>query len=78
MTDSIAPDINLSDNSESMADLVEIIQQHEKKLNDLEENYVPTVVVRKVLLEYGIDSNTVNEIVGTIEEVDEQWGGDNV
>jgi len=78
MTDSISSDINLSGNGESMADLVEIIQQHEKKLSDLEENYVPKVVVRKVLLEYGIDPNTVDEIVGTIEEVDEQWGGDNV
>ncbi len=78
MTDSISSDINLSDNGESMADLVEIIQQHEKKLSGLEENYVPTAVVRKVLLEYGIDPNTVDEIVGTIEEGDEQWGGDNV
>jgi len=57
MTDSIPSDINLSDNDESMADLIEMVQQTEKKLSDLEENYVPTVAVRKVLLEYGIDPN---------------------
>jgi len=76
MTGSIPSDINLSDNDESMSDLIEMVQKTEKKLSALAENYVLTVAVSKVLLDYGIDPNTVDEIVGTIEEVDEQLGGD--
>jgi N-acetylglutamate synthase/N-acetylornithine aminotransferase len=71
------------DGIESTDDLAAVIQHTNSRLDELEQEYdemreqtVHTVAVEKVLLEYGLSAERVDEIVTTIEAVDEGLGGD--
>jgi len=88
MSDSIPTDINLSDDDEIcdvVKTLIETVEQQHKQINEqqqkidsLYEDHVPIVLVKKVLLEYGVPAKKVESFINTIEEVDDQWGDDNV
>lgn len=61
-------------------ELEEVVARVEKlpedRLNHLRENTVHTVAVEHVLLEYGLSSERVDEVVETVEDVDRELWGD--
>mgnify|MGYP006433795947 CR=1 FL=1 len=50
--------------------------QLERDLQQLRNKHVPTVAVKHVLLEYGIDPNAVDSIIDDIEAVDDSMRAD--
>ncbi|ELY61265.1 hypothetical protein [Natronococcus jeotgali] len=83
---------NESSAEEKVESLIEIVQQQSEKISEVEEElaenqeklleqlrekHVATVAVKRVLLEYGLSLEQVDEIIETIEEVDSKLGGEN-
>jgi len=57
----------------------DLLEEKDKRIKILEEESVLTNAVKKVLLEYGLSPEKVDEIVETIEEVDSRVkGGDDM
>lgn len=73
-----ASEERVSDFKEAGRELGALLEQlNEEPLSHFREEAVHTVAVERVLLEYGISGERVDEIIETVEAVDsELWGDD--
>lgn len=61
---------------EELEETVERVEKLEEHLTHFRENTVHIVAVERVLLEYGISGERVDEIVETVEDVDRELWSD--
>lgn len=69
------------DRIEALGEIVEQQQEQigllNERIDDLRENTVHTIAVKRVLLEYGISPELVDEVIENVETVDDElWGDD--
>ena len=62
--------------SKASQELEQKIQANDQRIKQLQEEYVPTVAVERVLLEYGIDPDTTDSIIDDMEAVRDSMEGD--